>query len=123
MATTTWTTLASTVAEGGFRINMFFHAEPDGTPYEEGDDTVLKTARIQVTLPMTGDSVVPQTQRTIIYRAAAASQPHDGVADGSSASTPAPITTGTAGDLQALQDVFSRLKKQARLDINGDVEA
>lgn len=111
------------MAEGGFIIRLFFFADDQGNPVLPEDNTLIKTARIGVIVPLTGDAIVGRTSKEIYYRAAAASLPHDGAADGSSPSEPAPITTGTAGDLTALQQVFVRMKKQARLDINGDVEA
>ncbi|UCC74957.1 MAG: hypothetical protein JSV86_10525 [Gemmatimonadota bacterium] len=123
MATTTWTTQASTVPEGNFIIRLSFHADDQGNPVQPDDDTLIKMARISVTLPMTGDAIQTRTNVTRHYRAAAASLPHDGAADGISMDTPAPITTGVPADLTALQTVFSRMKKQVRLDVNGDVEA
>lgn len=124
MASTNWTTKASSIADHAFSVRIFFYTDVNDDPIIADDDTLIKRARIAVTFDMEPDGVVerPETVQRF-YRAAAAALPQDGAADGRSPATPAPITTGVAGDLQALQDIVLRMKKQIRLDVNGDVEA
>lgn len=132
MAATNWSTSASTVADTFDDMRIYFHVDENGDPILPADvdadpaTQLQNVARVSMRIKLTPDAVVgnavPVTRH---YRLAAAAVGDGSYGDesGSDGSNPAPITTGIASDLAALKQVVARIKKQVRLDVNGDAEA
>ena len=132
MASTTWTTTASTITDEFDDMRIYFHVDENGDPINPADEDpdpavqLQNVARVSMRIKLSPDSVienpVPVTRHYRLASAAVGGGVY-GAEDGSDANNPAPITTGIASDLTALKQVVQRMKAQVRLDVNGDVEA
>ena len=133
MASTNWTTSASTDTDSYDETVIKYHVDPEtGAPLNPADvdaDPVVQrrlVTRVSKRIKMTPADGPFSDARPIRrwFRLASAAVAGDEYGDqsGKDIDNPAPITTGIASDLTALRQVDERLKLETRLLVNGDVE-